>query len=170
MTTVPVLETERLILRELREDDFPTYERIAADINVMKYMGGKTMDRVEAWRHMAFMVGHWKLRGYGYFALEEKTSGEFVGRAGFTNPAGWPGFELGWTVAPEHQRKGFASEAARRLLRFAYEDLDRKHVISLIHKDNIPSRRVAEKLGETVEGETVVMGMPALIYGIDRPW
>ena len=170
MTTVPVLETERLVLRELREDDFPTYERIAADINVMKYMGGKTMDRVEAWRHMAFMVGHWKLRGYGYFALEEKTSGEFVGRAGFTNPAGWPGFELGWTVAPEHQRKGFASEAARRLLRFAYEDLDRKHVISLIHKDNIPSRRVAEKLGETVEGETVVMGMPALIYGIDRPW
>ena len=170
MTTVPVLETERLILRELREDDFPTYEKLAADIEVMRYLGGKTMDRVEAWRHMAFMVGHWTLRGYGYFALEEKSSGEFVGRAGFTNPAGWPGFELGWTVAPAHQRKGFASEAAERLLRFAYEDLDMKHVISLIHKDNIPSRRVAEKLGETVEGETVVIGMPVLIYGIDRPW
>ena len=69
---VPILETERLILRELREDDFPVYEKLAADIDVMRYLGGKTMTRVEAWRHMAFMVGHWTLRGYGYFALEEK--------------------------------------------------------------------------------------------------
>jgi RimJ/RimL family protein N-acetyltransferase len=169
MVTVPVLETERLILRELREDDFPVYEELAADPDVMRYLGGKTMTRVEAWRHMAFMVGHWQLRGYGYFALEEKTSGEFVGRAGFTNPTGWPGFELGWTVAPRHQRRGFAFEAAQRLLRFAFEDLDRNHVISLIHSDNTPSRRVAEKLGEKVEGDTEVLGMPVLIYGIDRP-
>jgi RimJ/RimL family protein N-acetyltransferase len=165
---VPVIETERLILREFREEDFPVYEALAADINVMRFLGGKTMDRVEAWRHMAFMVGHWTLRGYGYFALEEKESGQFIGRAGFTNPAGWPGFELGWTIAPSHQRRGFAFEAATRLLRFAFEDLDKSHVISLIHRDNNPSRRVAEKLGETVEGEAVVLGMPVLIYGIDR--
>jgi len=165
---VPIIETERLILREFREDDFPVYEALAADMNVMRFLGGKTMDRVEAWRHMAFMVGHWTLRGYGYFALEEKESGQFIGRAGFTNPAGWPGFELGWTIAPTHQRRGFAFEAASRLLRFAFEDLDKAHVISLIHRDNLPSKRVAEKLGETVEGETVVLGMPVLIYGIDR--
>lgn len=166
--SVPILETERLILRQFREDDFPVYEGLAADPDVMRYLGGKTMTQVEAWRHMAFMVGHWTLRGYGYFALEEKQSGEFIGRAGFTNPTGWPGFELGWTVAPAHQRRGFAFEAAERLLRFAFEDLDKSHVISLIHKDNTPSRRVAEKLGETVEGETEVLGMPVLIYGIDR--
>jgi RimJ/RimL family protein N-acetyltransferase len=168
MTKVPILETERLILREFRQDDFPVYEKLAADIDVMRYLGGKTMTQVEAWRHMAFMVGHWTLRGYGYFALEEKSSGEFIGRAGFTNPTGWPGFELGWTVAPWRQRQGFAFEAAQRLLRFAFEDLDKAHVISLIHRDNTPSRRVAEKLGETVEGEGEVLGMPVLIYGIDR--
>ncbi len=166
---VPVLETERLILRELTENDFPVYEKLAADMDVMRFLGGKTMDRVEAWRHMAFMVGHWRLRGYGYFALEEKETGQFIGRAGFTNPAGWPGFELGWTVSPTHQRRGFAFEAAQRLLRYAFEDLDRVHVISLIHRENIPSRRVAEKLGETIEGETTVLGMPVLIFGIDRP-
>ncbi len=165
---VPVIETERLILREFREEDFPVYEALAADMNVMRFLGGKTMDRVEAWRHMAFMVGHWTLRGYGYFALEDKESGQFIGRAGFTNPAGWPGFELGWTIAPSHQRRGFAYEAAARLLRYAFEDLDKSHVISLIHRDNIPSQRVAEKLGETVEGDTIVLGMPVLIYGIDR--
>ena len=169
MVTVPVIETERLILRELRQEDFTVYEKLAADIDVMRYLGGKTMNQVEAWRHMAFMVGHWQLRGYGYFALVEKATGEFIGRAGFTNPTGWPGFELGWTVAPWKQRQGFAFEAAERLLRFAFEDLDKDHVISLIHTDNTPSRRVAEKLGEKVEGETSVLGMPVLIYGIDRP-
>ncbi len=166
--TVPIVETERLILREFREEDFPVYERMAADIDVMRYLGGKTMTRVEAWRHMAFMVGHWTLRGYGYFAAQEKATGEFIGRAGFTNPTGWPGFELGWTIAPWKQGQGFASEAARWLLDYAYNELDRAHVISLIHCDNAPSRRVAEKLGETVEGETEVLGMPVLIYGIDR--
>ena len=169
MVTVPVIATERLILRELRQEDFPTYEKLAADPDVMRYLGGKTMNQVEAWRHMAFMVGHWQLRGYGYFALVEKATGEFIGRAGFTNPTGWPGFELGWTVAPWKQRQGFAFEAAQRLLRFAFEDLGKDHVISLIHPDNTPSRRVAEKLGEQVEGETEILGMPVLIYGIDRP-
>ena len=166
---VPIIETERLILRELREEDFPDYEILAADIEVMRYLGGKTQSRVEAWRHMGYLVGHWTLRGYGYWAAEEKATGKFIGRIGFSNPAGWPGFELGWTIAPAYQGRGFASEGARRLLRYAFEDLDKPHVISLIHPDNTPSRKVAEKLGETLEGETEVLGMPVLIYGIDRP-
>ena len=165
---VPFIETERMILREFREEDFPAYEKLAANPDIMRFLGGKTMNQVEAWRHMAFLVGHWTLRGYGYFALEEKESGQFIGRAGFTNPIGWPGFELGWTIAPSHQRRGLAFEAAQRLLRFAFDDLDREHVISLIHPDNTPSRRVAEKLGQSVEGETVVLDMPVLIYGISR--
>lgn len=166
---VPIIETERLILRELREDDFPVYEKLAADINVMRYLGGHTMTRVEAWRHMAMMVGHWRLRGYGYFAVEEKETGQFIGRSGFYNPTGWPGFELGWTISPTHQGRGYAFEAAQRLLRYAFEDLDRPHVISLIHPDNKASQRVAEKLGEKIEGETEVLGMPVRIHGIDRP-
>ncbi|MEO8193273.1 MAG: GNAT family N-acetyltransferase [Gemmatimonadales bacterium] len=167
--TIPVIETERMILREFREEDFPAYEKLAADIAVMRYLGGKTQNTVEAWRHMAFLVGHWTLKGYGYWAAEEKGTGQFIGRIGFSNPAGWPGFELGWTIAPSHQGKGLASEGARRLLQYAFTELDRSHVISLIHPDNTPSRRVAEKLGETIEGETEVLGMPVLVYGVDRP-
>lgn len=118
---------------------------------------------------MAFLVGHWTLRGYGYFAAEDKATGDYVGRVGFSNPTGWPGFELGWTIAPSHQGKGLASEAATRLLDYAFNDLGERHVISLIHPDNAPSRRVAQKLGEKIEGETELLGMPVLIYGIDRP-
>jgi len=167
-TAPPELESDRLRFRMLRESDFPVIEKWCADINVMRFLGGKTMDTIQAWRHMAYQVGHWVLRGYGYYAVEDKSTGQFVGRVGFTNQTGWPGFELGWTIWPDYQGRGYATEAASRLLRYAFDDLDQPHVISLIHADNTPSRRVAEKLGETIEGHTEVLGMPVLIYGIAR--
>ena len=162
------LETERLNFRMLRESDFPTYEKWCANIEVMRYLGGKTLDTVQAWRHLAALVGHWAFRGYGYYAVEEKSTGNLIGRTGFTDQIGWPGFELGWTIAPEYQGRGYATEAARMLLRYAFDVLDRPHVISLIHPDNTPSRKVAEKLGEKIEGKTEVMTMPVLVYGINR--
>ena len=163
------LETERLHFRMPRESDFPEYEKWQANIEIQRYLGGKTMDRVQAWRHLAYLVGHWAFRGYGYYAVEEKATGQLIGRIGFTNQIGWPGFELGWTIAPEYQGRGYATEAARMLLPYAFDVLDQPHVISLIHPDNTPSRKVAEKLGEKIEGETEVMTMPVLIYGISRP-
>jgi RimJ/RimL family protein N-acetyltransferase len=168
VAAAPELETARLRLRQFRESDFPTYERWCADIEVMRYLGGKTFNRTEAWRHMAYLLGHWTLRGYGYYALEEKASGRLVGRCGYTDSTGWPGFELGWTLAPDARGHGYATEAARLLLSYAFETLAKPHVISLIHPDNAPSRRVAERLGEGIEGETEVLTMPVLIYGISR--
>lgn len=134
----------------------------------MRYLGGKTLDRIQAWRHLAYQLGHWQMLGYGYYAVEEKGSGLLIGRVGYTNHPGWPAFELGWTIIPEYQGRGYATEAARMLLDYAFTTLDRPHVVSLIHPDNAPSRRVAEKLGQTVEGQTEVLTMPVLIYGIDR--
>jgi len=100
--------------------------------------------------------------------VEEKSSGRMIGRIGFMNPAGWPGFELGWTLRRESWGKGYATEGAQRALRHAFTELNRDHVISLIAPDNVNSIRVAERLGEKVEGETELMGRTVLIYGIDR--
>jgi RimJ/RimL family protein N-acetyltransferase len=164
------LETERLILRMYRLDDFEDHFRLCADPSVMKFLtGGKPMSRLEAWRHMAYLVGHWELLGYGYFAVEEKASSRFVGRIGLTNAEGLPGIELGWIIAPEFQGQGFATEGARVLLDHAFSEMVLDHVISAIHPGNKPSIRVAERLGEKLEGNTDVGGVPALIYGIDRP-
>lgn len=162
------LETERLILRQWRESDFEPYAEICADPAVMRYLGGKPFTRLEAWRHMAFIVGHWQLRGYGHWAVEERSSGKMIGRLGFLNPEGWPAFEIGWTLARDSWGKGYATEGARRALRFAFTEMGRDHVISLIHPENKSSIRVAERLGETVEGETEVLGIPVLIYGISK--
>ena len=165
----PQLETERLILRMWRESDFEPYAAMCSDPEVMRYLGGKTFNRMEAWRHMAFLIGHWHLLGYGHWAVEEKVSGDFLGRIGFLNPADWPGFEIGWTLGRKYWGKGFATEGARRALDYGFTELNREHVISLIHPDNAGSIRVAQCLGEKLEGKTELLGHDVLIYGINRP-
>jgi RimJ/RimL family protein N-acetyltransferase len=163
-----ILETDRLTLRMFRESDFEDYARLCADQEVMRFLGGKTFDRIEAWRNMASIIGHWHLRGYGHWAVEEKQSGKLAGRIGFLNPAGWPGFELGWTLAREFWGRGYATEGAQRALKYGFQELNRDHIISLIHPDNKPSIRVAERLGEKLEGKTELLGTEVLIYGVDR--
>src|SRR5258706_14382225 len=89
------LQTERLILRMFRNSDFESFAETCADPEVMRYLGeGKPLNRGEAWRQMAMIVGHWQLRGYGLWAVEERETGNLAGRIGFYNPEGWPGFEI----------------------------------------------------------------------------
>ena len=164
-----VLETERLILRMFDVDDFEQYAEICADPEAMRFLNqGKPFTRLDAWRNMAFHIGHWQLLGYGMLAVEERSSGRLVGRIGFVNPEGWPGFELGWALGRQYWGRGYATEGARRALEFAFTELKREHVISHIDPDNIASIRVAERLGEEVEGRRDLFGQGMLVYGIDR--
>lgn len=166
---MPTLRTERLVLRMLREDDFEQYAAMVADAEVARYLGdGRPLSRADAWRQMAYILGHWQLRGYGLWAVEEAATGRLAGRLGFLNPEGWPGFELGWTLAREFWGRGYATEGARRALEFAFNELGREHLISLIRPDNLPSIRVAERLGERLEGSVELFGSEAFIYGVTR--
>jgi RimJ/RimL family protein N-acetyltransferase len=167
---VPIrLETERLLLREFRGSDLDAYAPMQADAEVMRYIGeGKTVDRDTTWRSIAGMLGHWQLLGYGMWALEEKATGQLVGRAGFIDPPGWPGFELGWLLGKPSWGRGYATEAAARCLRYAFEELQRDRVISLIRHANAPSIRVAERIGEKPAGEVELLGAKALVYEARR--
>jgi RimJ/RimL family protein N-acetyltransferase len=88
--TIPTLTSERLVLRPFREQDLDPFALTCADEETMRWLGG-TMSREDAWRQMAMLLGHWQLRGYGMWALEERTTGAFVGRCVFHRPEGWPG-------------------------------------------------------------------------------
>ena len=163
------LETDRLTLRMLRESDFDAYAEMCADPQVMRYIGdGQPLLRPMAWRKMAMMIGHWSLRGYGLWAVEERSSGALVGHIGFWNPEGWPGFELGWTLRRSFWGQGYATEGARTALKFAFTQLEQPHIISLIHPENVASIRVAERLGERLFDSTELMGKPVLVYRITR--
>src|SRR5919197_2503155 len=164
-----ILETDRLTLRMLRAWDFGAYAEMCSDPEVMRYIGdGQPLARPLAWRNLAMMVGHWSLRGYGLWAAEERSSGALVGRVGFWNPEGWPGFELGWMLRRPFWGRGYATEGARAALQFAFTQLGQPRVISLIHPENAASIRVAQRLGERQLGSTEVMGKPALVYRITR--
>ncbi|MEM9922621.1 MAG: GNAT family N-acetyltransferase [Cyanobacteria bacterium P01_D01_bin.50] len=166
---IPILETKRLILRGFREADLDAYAEMCADTEVMRYIGkGKVLSRAESWRSMAAIIGHWYLRGYGLWAVEEQQSGEMIGRIGCWKPEGWIGLEVGWSLRRAFWGKGFATEAGKASMDFAFTKLQQSHVISLIRPDNTASRRVAEKLGEKLQGKTEVLGSEAVIYGISR--
>jgi len=163
------LETGRLTLRMLRESDFDAYAEMVADPEVMRFIGdGKTLSRPLAWRNLASMVGHWQLRGYGPWAVEERGTGQLVGRIGFWNPDGWPGFELGWILRRQFWGRGYATEGARAALDFAFTHLVQPEIISLIYPENAASIRVALRLGEQPAGRVEIVGRSALLYRIAR--
>jgi RimJ/RimL family protein N-acetyltransferase len=143
-----------------------------ADPGTVRYLGVPPMNRAEAWRNMAMAMGHWAIRGYGFFSLESKETGEWVGRVGPWRPEGWPGREVGWTISPDHTRKGYATEAARASLDYAFETLGWTEVIHVILEGNAPSIAVAEKLGSrllrTRRGLPGITEEKVLIYGQSR--
>jgi RimJ/RimL family protein N-acetyltransferase len=164
------LVSERVLLRMFRESDLDAYAEMCADPEVMRYLGdGATLTRAESWRNMAVVMGHWQLRGFGLWAVEERETGFLVGRVGCWRPEGWPGFEIGWTLRRAFWGRGYATEAARMALHQAFATLDQTHVISLIQPRNAPSIRVARRIGMRRERTGEVMGNPVVIYGIDRP-
>jgi RimJ/RimL family protein N-acetyltransferase len=143
---------------------------MCADPEVMRYIGsGRTLTREETWRAMAAALGHWVLRGYGLYAVEEKGSGRFVGRVGLINPEGWPGLELGWMIGRDQWGRGYATEAAAAVVRMAYDPLGATHVISLIRPQNVASIRVAEKLGAIRESTIQFLDGPTHIYSYTSP-
>lgn len=166
---VPVLETERLRMRGFALADLDHYAALSADPEVVRFLGNsKVLTRAEAGRALATIVGHWQLYGHGLWAVENRASGRFVGRVGFIHFEGWPDFELGWTLARAEWGRGYATEAGREALRYAFEVLERPHVISLIVPENTRSVAVAERLGERRVGEETLGGKVADLYRVTR--
>ena len=93
------------------------------------------------------MAGHWAIHGAGMFAVEEKHSGKFVGRVGPWFPPTWPDFEVGWGITREAQGKGYATEAARGAIDWAFANFEIAQVIHCIDRENIASQGVARRLG-----------------------
>ena len=149
---VPVLETERLRLRGHHIDDFPASAAMWADPAVTRYFG-KTFNEEEAWTRFLRYVGHRALLGFGYWAVEEMVTGDFVGEIGFADykrniesgvriaP------EIGWVLASQWHGKGYATEAVRAAVAWGDRHFSPARTTCLIHPENLASIRVAEKCG-----------------------
>jgi len=172
MTTVR-LETPRLVLRRMTAADADAHIAFMQAPETARFLSpdGEPPERMDAWRQFASYLGHWEIRGFGFFSVIEKETGRWVGRVGPWRPEGWPGLEVGWGIAPDARGRGYAPEAAEAAVAWALEafpELDR--VISLIDPENAPSRAVAAKIGERKTDETFdLWGVALDVWAVERP-
>ena len=175
MGACPTIETERLLMRPFSDDDLDDYFAMMDSPEVRRWMHApREFDRDAAWAQMAGLAGHWALRGTGLWALEERATGRFVGRAGLYNPVrvDWPGVEVGWTLDPTFWGNGFATEAGMAARDYAFSELREDRLYSCILTDNHRSQAVALRLGFTLHEERVMAWFPEAPHGIwmgERP-
>ncbi len=146
------LQTPRLILREWKNSDIPTFVAMNQDPRVMEFFPAvwseeKSRDCVVLFRK------HFAENGFGFFAVELKETHEFIGFVGIAK-VGFeahftPAIEIGWRLVAEHFNKGYATEAAREVLRFAFEELHLKEIVAFTVPQNSPSLNVMKKIGMT---------------------
>ena len=147
----PRLETERLILKQFTLDDFPALMACWSTPEMIKINGGEKPTTESVWSRLLRYIGHWQALGYGYWAVFEKTTGRYAGSFGFqdvhrdiTPQLKYP--EAGWTLIPEVQGKGYASEALAAVLLWADQTLS-SPLCCIIDEENKRSNHLAERFG-----------------------
>jgi RimJ/RimL family protein N-acetyltransferase len=167
----PVIETARLILRAHRVDDFEALAAMWREPEVVRHISGIPSTREQSWARLLRYAGHWALLGFGYWALEERATGTFIGEVGFADyhremdPTldGMP--EVGWMIAPQWHGKGYGTEAVDACLSWG----DRRFsagttFASIITPENLASLRLAVKCGFTRAAQTTYQNDTVLIY------
>jgi [ribosomal protein S5]-alanine N-acetyltransferase len=161
------LQTERLLLRPFRRDDLDEMSVLMANQNFMRFSTGP-YSREQSATFLEKIVG-WSERGIpSLFAVIYQETGELLGYCGFYHPDGFDDVEIGYRLDSRYWNQGLATEAARAVRDHGFEDWNFSRLISLIHFDNVPSRRVAEKNGMVCERETVFKGFPTQVFAITR--
>jgi RimJ/RimL family protein N-acetyltransferase len=169
------LETPRLVLRRWRDDDIVPMTAINADPDVMRWIGSGTVaDRERTAAAVAASERAWDERGFGLFAVEVRQTSELAGFTGLAIPTFlpevMPAVEIGWRLGRPYWGQGFATEAARAALRFAFVDRGLDRIISIHQIGNDASERVMRKLGMRLDRETIdpSCDRPTRVYAITR--
>ena len=169
------LDTPRLLLRLPETSDAEPFMEILWDAEAVEK---KQVTLTEApgdidlaRRNTASLRDHWTSRGYGLWTVVEKANGQIIGCVGLQHWPGWPAVELAWAIHRSRWGHGFATEAARAALEWAWTTTTIDHIVSLINADDARSMRVATKVGERFERTDVdpINGESIHVYGIRRP-
>jgi RimJ/RimL family protein N-acetyltransferase len=167
---IPTLETKRLLLRGHRVTDFPGCVGLWSDLNVTKYITGKASTEQQTWARLLSYVGHWVLLGFGYWVIEEKDTGAFVGEIGFADfkrnvsehLIGVP--ELGFALATHFHGKGLATEAAQAVVTWGDTHLPSQQTACMVSVDNVASLQIVNGLGYEECARSVNNEQPVMIF------
>ncbi|MFJ2414228.1 GNAT family N-acetyltransferase [Streptomyces brevispora] len=162
-----MIETERLTLRPLETSDVDAFVELHADPEVNRFVGAYS--RQQALERLAGIERQWAERGHGLCAVEFRSSGEFIGRSGLQYWQQFDEVELGWTLRAECWGRGYATEAAQACLDWGFATLEADYFTALIRPGNMPSVKVAERLGFAPRRQDELNGNPVTVYALDRP-
>ncbi len=158
------IETERLLLRQFKDSDWSDLHHYYSSEQAIEYTVRRVFSEGDTWRAMSSMLGHWVLRGYGPYALEEKETGRVIGISGFWYPNDWPEPEIKWALCPDYWGQGYASEAAKAVQQIGLQYLPDTPLISFIHSENRSSIALAKAVGAVLEEEVSFRGACWHIY------
>jgi len=161
---IPVIEADRLLLRPFTLKDLEPFASMHRDEAFVRHIGCGLLTKEQVWGNIAFIIGHWVLRGYGIWAVELKQTGKLMGRIGLLYPDGWPGVELCWALAPDYWGRGYAAEGAAAAKDWAFANTSLQELVSIIGKENHKSVALAERIGCSRDSEIVFKGTPAYLY------
>jgi RimJ/RimL family protein N-acetyltransferase len=167
---VTIVETERLRLRRFRDEDVDEIARWLADPEFTRYLMGP-QTRADAVTQLERIDAHWAEHGFGALAVEERATGNLIGRTGPAFHRAWPADpEVGWWIAPERQGRGLATEAGAASFRYAFGELGFVRVVSITVEGNLASRRVMEKLGFRLHAKVPLPddGRELWVHALDR--
>lgn len=170
MVDIPTVETARLVLRAHRLSDFDAYAALWRDPVVIRFIGGRPRTGEESWVRFLRHAGMWHHIGFGFWAIEEKASGELIGECGFhelkrdIQPSLEGTLEAGWTLMPHMHGKGYATEAIRAMLGWAAANRPEMPITCFIDPANAASIRVAERCGFIERVLTEYGGEPVIIF------
>ena len=165
----PRIETERLVLRQYRKDDFRQHLEIVGDDEVMRYVGGAGISAEDCWRRVAGSVGSWTLLGFGGWAVARRSDDKLIGTVGLFNA--WrdmePQFgedpEMGWIFAKDVHGQGLAFEVCAAALAWADQALGAVPIWAIVAPENAPSLRLAERLGFERLADSVYSNEPTAV-------
>ncbi|WP_375417237.1 GNAT family N-acetyltransferase [uncultured Hymenobacter sp.] len=166
---VPVLDTARLCLRGYQPGDFAAWAAMWQDPDFYRYTTGVPLPAEDAWFRLLRTIGHWTLLGYGFWAVEEKASGHFIGSVGFADfqrdiqPPIGAAPEMGWVLASGTHGQGYASEAVAAALAWGEAHFGPGRIVCLIHPENAASLRVAAKFGFRQYAQTTYHDAPGVL-------
>lgn len=175
MREIPVVSTERLVLRGYTANDFDALHKLWGDAEVTRYITGQPSTALETWMRLLNSAGHWALLGYGFWLVEERDSARVVGQVGLADLRRdiEPGFdgapEVGWVLAPWCHGRGYATEAVTAALAWGEANLAMTRCCCMIAPEHTASLRVAAKCGFTRFAETTYKDAPVVLLERIRP-
>ena len=172
---VPVLETERLVLRAHAREDLADVLATWSDPEVVRFIGGRAATQEEAWARLLRYAGSWPLLGYGFWRIGEKDGGAYVGDVGFFQGRRGLGAafdeapECGWTLAAPMHGRGYATEAVAAVHAWGDARLPSGRTVCIIDPANLASIRVASKFGYREFARSTYKDAPVVLYERLRP-